>query len=111
MNLPSGVTDRRRIGDKMLKNIRGVAPKCLRSGDITETAHDYLISWSQQFATREPKPASYPVLQHTWSPVPGPFAQGTLQRPRRKRIIDLSIDVNELSSSDDAESDLELPSN
>lgn len=105
-HLPQGVAPKRLISEKVQKKIWRGAPPCLRNGDITREAYDYLVGWSQGLLPEVPRPAQYGILNYRWDSSGGPLNPGTLVIPHRVRTWDLGLDP-ELGLSDTESSECE----
>ncbi|CAK9077854.1 unnamed protein product [Durusdinium trenchii] len=104
--LPSGVTERRAIGHRVVQNIHRYVPRCQKSGDLNEAASRYLLGWADRTLQEVPRPAVYSILNYRWDARlrAEPVMPGTWVPPRRLRHFDLTIG-EEGGHTSDSESD------
>ena len=109
---PWGVSERRRIGDKVKKNIAAKVGPCLRQDALNLQAAAYLTNWIGGTLTQRLRPDSYGYLRHRlWG---GPVDNGDRWvAPGRERHIDLTCEGEggiyfSGSEADDDEVDLAL---
>lgn len=104
---PAGIAQKRTISDKVKQQIQRKAPVCLRNGDISRDAYDYLVGWSQGILPEVPRPAQYGILNYRWDSSSGPAHPGTLIAPHRWKIWDLGVDPDDgVSDTDSSEGDI-----
>ena len=100
---PAGISSRRAISEKVVKNICSLSPRCVKQGIITEEAKNYLISWCSGDWTKVSRPTAYTHLTHRcafpWHEEP---ALPNWAAPARFKHVDLNFPDNphEAESSD-----------
>lgn len=107
---PTGLTERRGIGPKVVANINRYAPRCRKNGDINTTAFNYLTQWSAGTLQQVARPTSYPVLSYRWDPRlrAEPLRPGSWVTPRRLKHVDLTVEAEDGGQTSDSESDNQL---
>ena len=91
MDRPTGVAPRRLITQKVQGRIRREASACLKNGDISQAAHEYLTNWASGNLQRKTKPAMYSYLMNSWRG-DGHIHMNPAHRfvtPHRMKIFDL----------------------
>lgn len=88
---PAGVAALRPIGDKVAKNINRYGPVCVRQGDITQAAFDYLSHWVSGSLPVVPRPKRYDILSHRWCANKATRKPHTWSPPGRVKVVDVSL--------------------
>ena len=63
---PEGLHPRRKGGEDTKKAMAKRATELCDEGVIGTSAKDYLVQWAEGRRPRQPRPSSYPFLQHRW---------------------------------------------
>ena len=63
---PEGLRPRRAGGEEIKKAMAKTAEAFCDEGVIGTSARDYLVQWAEGRRPRQPRPSSYPFLQHRW---------------------------------------------
>ena len=113
---PPGIAVRKVIPENMRKNLAKHVPRLRRSGEMSASAADYLLSWSTGTLKRRPKPELYPVFAHRFCPTPAEVhVPGAFKPPGRKTHFDMTLEAEGLGAdlsdegSDSDNGGLELP--
>ena len=63
---PEGLHPRREGGEAIKEKMAKTATAFCDEGVIGTSARDYLVQWAEGRRPRQPRPSSYPFLQHKW---------------------------------------------
>lgn len=99
---PEGVCARRAISEKVVNNIKSIAPQCAKQNIISRDALAYLMSWVNGDLVQVPRPASYKFLTLRRYPIDLP-AGGPVAwvKPARARVVTIYDGDGGSASEDD----------
>ena len=96
---PVGLHPRREGGEDIKEKMAKTATALCDEGVIGTSARDYLVQWAEGRRPRQPRPSSYPFLQHRWQhedPIQGQAARlpaSSAFRPVHVAILGVSGQV------------------